>query len=184
MVGILGVMSSMTACTNVAVSGAQAIYNHKSLQDNINDTVMALRATHVLNHPQFDDAKISIATLNSEVLLTGEAPQPWQKERATELVNKVKGVKGVYNYITYSSPASALSQASDAWLTTKVKGKIIASYNIDATRIKVVTEKGKVYLMGTLTPEEAEEVMTIANTTDGVRSVVKLFSYIKLTKTL
>ena len=107
-----------------------------------------------------------------------------KKTQLGELVQKIDGVQQVHNYVAISGSASALSRAADTWLTTKVKSKIIASGDIDATRIKVVTERGTVYLMGTLTPDEADAAVDIASTTDGVTSVVKLFSYMKITKTL
>jgi len=181
---VIIVTGCVTACTNVAVSGAQAIYNHKSLTNNVNDTVIALKATHVLNRPRFKDTNISIAALNSEVLLSGEVPEDWQKEQAGELVKNVDGVKQVYNMLRIAAPASGLSQASDSWVTAKVKSKIIACRDIDATRIKVVTENGTVYLMGALEPDEAEAAVDIASNTFGATSVVKLFSYIKITKNL
>ncbi len=181
---LLVAVNELTACTNVAVSGAQAVYNHKQLTNNVNDTVLALKATHVLNRPRFKDTNISIATLNSEILLSGEVPEAWQKEQAGELVQGVDGVKQVYNKLRVAAPASALSQASDTWITAKVKSKIIACRDIDATRIKVVTENGVVYLMGALEPDEAEAAVDIASNTFGATSVVKLFSYIKITKTL
>lgn len=172
------------ACTNVAVSGAQAAYNHKSLENSINDHVIAFKANHAFNNPNFKGTNISIAVLNREVLLSGEVGESWQKEKAGELIKNIENVSEVYNYLTISGNASSLSQTSDTWLTAKVKSKIIASRDIDATRIKVVSERGTVYLMGVLTPEEAEEAVDIASTTDGVTSVVKLFSYMKITKTL
>jgi osmotically-inducible protein OsmY len=181
---VLLVVGLLSACANVAISGAQAVYNHKALEKNLNDHVIALKATHTLNRPRFKDTNISVAVLNADVLLSGEAPEAWQKEQARELVSKIDGISHLYNLITVSGRASALSQASDTWITAKVKSKIIASYDIDATRVKVVTEKGVVFLMGTVLPEEAEAAADIASTTDGVTSVVKLFSYMKISKTV
>lgn len=168
----------------MALSGAQAVYNHKSIENSISDTVIAFKANHVINHPRFKETNISIAVLNKEVLLSGEVNEPWQKERAAALIANIDGVEHVYNYLAISAPASSLSQAADSWLTTKVKSKIIANRDIDATRIKVVTERGTVYLMGLLTPDEADAAAEIASATDGVTSVVKLVSYMKITKTL
>lgn len=174
----------LTGCANVAMSGAQAIYNHKSLQDNINDHYIAFQANHQINRPAFKGTNISIAVLNSEVLLTGETPEAWQKQQAGERIGQIDGVSHVYNLIALANPSSSLSRASDSWITAKVKSKIIASSDIDATHVKVVTERGTVFLMGQLKPEEAEAAVDIASNTYGVTSVVKLFSYVKITKTL
>jgi osmotically-inducible protein OsmY len=184
LVTVLVIVSLLTSCANVAVSGAQAVYNHKNLQNSINDQYIGLQANHILNHPRFKDTNISVATLNADVLLTGEAPLEWQKKQAGARISDIHGVRHVYNMVVIASPSSAITRVSDTWLTTKVKGKIIASIDIDATHIKVVTENSKVFLMGTLLPEEAEAAVDIASNTDGVTAVVKLFSYIKITRTL
>ena len=182
---VVSMMASlMGACADVAVTGAQAAYNHKSLQKSINDHYITMQATHQLNRPRFKTTNIDIATLNGEVLLTGQAPQEWQKQEAEQRISAINGIKHIYNRISIASPSSSLVRASDAWLTTKVKSKLIASNDLDATRIKVVTERGTVYLMGTLLPEEAEAAVDIASNTDGVTSVVKMFSYMKITKKL
>lgn len=181
---ILLLCALLASCTNVVISGAQAVYNHKSIENSVNDTVIAFKANHVINHPRFKDTNISIAVINKEVLLSGEVNEPWQKSRASELIGKIDGVDHVYNYLAISGPASSLSHVADSWLTAKVKSKIIASREIDATRVKIVTERGTVYLMGIMTPEEAETATDIAKTTDGVTSVVSLVSYMKITKTL
>ena len=47
-----------------------------------------------------------------------------------------------------------------------------------ATKIKVVTEAGVVYLMGLVSQAEAEAATNIARTTSGVTKVVTLFEYI------
>lgn len=175
--------SALTACTNVAMSGAQAAYNHKSLQNNVQDQYITMQAIHVLNRPRFNDANIDIATANREVLLAGQVPKAWQKEEAEQRVAQIPNVDHVFNMLSVSSPASSLVHASDAWITAKVKSKLIASNDVDATRVKVVTERGRVYLMGIVLPEEADAVVDIASNTHGVTSVVKLFSYMRITRT-
>ncbi len=69
LVALLVMASCTTACTNVAISGAQAVYNHKSLENSVNDQLIALKANHAINHPKFKGTNISIAVLNREVLL-------------------------------------------------------------------------------------------------------------------
>ena len=70
-----------------------------------------------------------------------------------------------------------MSRASDSWLTTKVKSKLIAYKDIDSTKIKVVTENGVVYLMGLVFPEEGNRAARVTSETKGVRKVVKVFEY-------
>lgn len=172
----------MAACTDVAVSGAQAAYNHKSIEKKISDQYISMQATHQLNRPRFSNTNVDFATLNGEVLMAGQVPEAWQKTEAEERIKQIEGVTRVYNMLTISSPTSALVRASDAWITAKVKSQMIASGDLDATHVKVVTERGTVFLMGTLLPEEADAAVEIASNTAGVSSVVKMFSYMKITK--
>lgn len=184
-VGLLILLAmSLSSCMNIATTGAQAIYNRRSLEKTWNDQYITMQANQALNYKtnQFKDANISISTYNNEVLLAGQVPEAWQKVKAEQIVKAIPDVKEVYNSITVAGPTSPLTRISDAWLTTKVKGKLIASNDVDATQIKVVTENGTVYLMGIVPPEEAVAAMDIANETEGVQKVVKLFSYMRISK--
>lgn len=178
------VVFAFTSCANMAVTGATAVYNHKSWQKSLGDNYISLQANHVVNRPMYKDTNVSIAVLNSEVLLTGEVPNVELKNDAGARIKDIDGVTRVYNLLTVQGTSSSLTRMSDTWITAKVKSKLIASNELDATQVKVVTENGVVYLMGTLLPEEAAAATDIASNTDGVTSVVKLFSYIKITKTL
>lgn len=180
---VIAMAGMISGCMSVATSGAQAIYNHKSLQENAHDQYVTVRAYQALDSDQFKKANIGISTLNRVVLLTGEVSQAWQKKEAERLVRRIAGVDDVYNWIKVEEPASQFDHLNDSWLTAKVKTKLIASADLDATKIKVITEKGTVYLMGFLKPDEAEEAAQTASHTDGVQKVVKIFSYIKISKT-
>jgi osmotically-inducible protein OsmY len=181
---ILVISLVLQGCSSVAMSGAQAVYNRQSLQKSFSDqyiTVQAYRALHRGPSP-FKDANISVATLNGEVLLAGQTPSEIQRLRAEFLIRRISNVEDVHNVISIAGPSSALKRASDAWITTKVKAKMIASNDLDATQIKVVTENGTVYLMGLLRPSEARAAIDIASETDGVEKVVKFFSYMRISR--
>ena len=95
--------------------------------------------------------------------------------RATEVVREIRGVRRIYNELEISAPSSAMTRTSDAWITTKVKSWLLASSEIEGTRVKVVTEDGVVYLMGLATREEAQRTADTAAGFSGVQRVVKLF---------
>lgn len=168
----------------MAVTGASVVYNRHSLQKNFNDQYIRMKAYQAL-YMKTDELKnthIAISAYRGDILLAGQVPQVWQKNKAAEIVEKIPHVKQVYNLITIDSPSSTLTRLSDAWITTKVKARLIASNDLDASDFKVVTENGTVYLMGTVSPEEANAAVRLASTTDGVEKVVKMFSYLTVTK--
>ena len=73
----------------------------------------------------------------------------------------------------------------NSWLSTRVKTALIAGNPVpgfDATRIKVISSSGTVYLMGNITEAEADEVTEIARNVGGVEKVVKVFNYIDADK--
>ncbi|MBT5876387.1 MAG: BON domain-containing protein, partial [Candidatus Latescibacteria bacterium] len=73
---------------------------------------------------------------------------------------------------------SVISRTNDSWLTTKTKSALSASDKADASRIKVVTENGVVYMMGLLTRAEADAAVEITRQIQGVQKIVKVFEYI------
>lgn len=174
----------LSACADVAVSGAQAVYNHHSIQRNLSDQYITVQAYKKFdkNHALLKDANVSVATFNGEVLLSGQVPEKWQRDKIKDLVLEIPNIEEVHNLITLSNPSSTLTRISDAWITTKIKTKLIASIDLDATAVKVVTENGTVFLMGLVRPSEAEEAVTIASNTDGVNQVVKVFRYLRICK--
>lgn len=174
---------NLQGCVNAAMTGIQAVYNHHSIQKNLNDQYITMKAYHLLHdYDQLKEANISIATYNGEVLLTGQAPKNHQKTQAEHLVSTIHDVKIIHNSISIAAPSSTLTRISDTWLTTKVKAKLLTSGDVDVTKVKVVTENSTVYLMGIITPEEAEVAVDLAKNTDGVAKVMNYFSYLRITR--
>ena len=122
---------------------------------------------------------INVTSYNQVVLVTGEAPTEELRQRIIDIVNGIPKVTKVYNEITIAAPSAFSSRSSDSLITTKVKTKLLTMDNFDGTRVKVVTEKGIVYLMGLLTRDEAERATEVTRRSGGVQKVVKLFQYIK-----
>lgn len=183
-IALSGLMMVLQGCTNMAMSSAQAYYNRHSLEKHLKDHYLAMQAYKNLyvKSDRFKDSHISIAAFNGELLLAGQTPTPEQKSRAEAKVRKISGIKQVYNLVKVASPTSSIIKISDTWITTKIKARFIASDEIDATRIKVVTENGAVYLMGIVDPEEGDAAATLASQVGGVREVVKIFSYLRISK--
>jgi len=130
----------------------------------------------------FKDTNITIATFNDSVLLAGQVHSTWQKQELEKIVQKVAGDRTIYNYLEIANPSSALTHTSDSWITAKIKSQLMAINEIDVTQIKVVTENGTVYLMGIVPPDQAEIAVDVAKDTSGVQSVVKIFSYVRVSK--
>lgn len=168
----------------IAVSGAQAVYDRHNIQKKLDDnytTMQAYRAIY-LKTDKYQNTHVAIATYNNSVIITGQTPESGQKEEITQLVQNLAGERKVYNFSEIASPSSLITRASDTWITSKIKFKLIATNNIDPTKIKVVTENGTVFLMGVIPKADAETAVDIAQHTSGVQGVVKIFSYLEIAK--
>jgi osmotically-inducible protein OsmY len=120
---------------------------------------------------------INITSYNTIVLVTGEAPTESLRRQAIGIVRSVEKVSKVYDEIAIAGPSAITARTSDTILTGKVKAQLFGSKQVQATRIKVVTERGVVYLMGIVPRAEADAAAEIARRVGGVQKVVKLFEY-------
>jgi len=127
--------------------------------------------------PHLEDANINVNSFDGIVLLTGQVSSADLIPIATAQVEPLRNVRKVHNELTVAGKTSLLSRTNDSWLTTKVKSALSASESSDATRIKVVTENGVVYLMGLLTRVEADAAVDITTGVKGVEKIVKVFEY-------
>jgi osmotically-inducible protein OsmY len=127
----------------------------------------------------FDAAHVNVHAYNGVVLLVGQVPTDELKNTATEIAQKTRKVRRVHNELEVAGPVSSLAKANDAWITGKIKSKLLLAESVQSDRVVVVTENGVTYLMGLLTNEEAERAADIARNTSGVRKVVKIFEIIE-----
>jgi len=126
-----------------------------------------------------ENAHINVTSYNLVALVTGEAPSEELRDRIIKIVRDIPKVSHVYNEVTIAAPSAYVSRSSDSLITSKVKTKLLTMENFNGTSVKVVTEKGVVYLMGLQTREEAERATEAARQVGGVQKVVKLFQYIE-----
>ncbi len=119
-----------------------------------------------------------MTSYNTVVLISGETPSEDIRRRIVNVVRNIPKVTHVYDELTIAAPSSILSRSSDSLITSKVKIRLLTLNNFDGTRVKVVTEKGVVYLMGILTRAESDIATGEAQQSGGVQKVVKLFQYV------
>ncbi|MHB0972994.1 MAG: BON domain-containing protein [Thiobacillus sp.] len=177
------VVSQLGGCAAAVVGGAavgtSVALDRRTAGVYVSDQEIELRALARLREtfPQKTD-NISATSYNRQVLLTGQVPDEATRSRATEVVKAIPDVRTVFNELTISGITSLTSDANDVAITSQVKARMLRDENVPATKIKVVTEAGVVYLMGLVSRSEAEAATNIARTTSGVTKVVTLFEYL------
>jgi osmotically-inducible protein OsmY len=127
---------------------------------------------------RFRGANLTIASHNGHVLLAGQVASDELRQRAQDVVNRLEHVRSVHNELSVEGSTSLLARTNDAWLTSKVKAKLVADRVVAADRIKVITENGVVYLMGIVPRKQAEEAVRVTSTVGGVQKIVKVFDYL------
>ncbi|MFA7553787.1 MAG: BON domain-containing protein [Spongiibacteraceae bacterium] len=146
------------------------------LDDQVIETIALVNIDKA--DPALAQAHVVVTSYNGVVLLAGQVQTEEHRQLAAKTVAKINRVRRVHNELTLTGSTSMLARSNDAWITTKVKTKMLGSSDIEGTRIKVVTENGVVFLMGLMNKEEADRASDLARKTAGVQKVVRIFEYI------
>ncbi|MEX2525482.1 MAG: BON domain-containing protein [Gammaproteobacteria bacterium] len=169
----------IAAAVTATATGAAVAVDKRTTGTVIEDQSIELKAKQSLaKHEEIkDNSHINIVSYNTVVLVTGEATTEAIRDQIIETVRDVPKVSHVHNEISIAAPNSLMARSSDSLITSKVKTRLLAAKDVDGYNIKVVTDKGAVYLMGLISREEAERATDVVRRTGGVQKVVKLFQY-------
>lgn len=161
----------------VAVSTIDIAKDQRSFGKLLDDNVIEANIfKDIVTDPALDGSThISTVVVNGVVLLTGEVANNQQKFRASEIANSYQGVDQVVNQLELLGKTSLTSRTNDTLITAKVKTELIRDKGIDSSSIKVVTERGVVYLLGIVTPAEGDAAIALIKQVGGVVRIVKIF---------
>lgn len=144
----------------------------------VEDEGIELRAGARLREKLGNRANINVTSYNRNVLLTGQVADEATRSEASAILAGVPNVRGVSNETEIAGVSSLTQRSSDSLITSKVKARLLDSQRVSANHVKVVTETGKVFLMGLLTEAEAKAAKEIAAATGGVSRVVAIFEIV------
>ena len=177
----LPLVAQLTGCAAAAgagiATGAVVANDRRTTGTFIDDQIIEFKVAERLrqNSELWDQSHVNASSFNNMVLLTGETPTEDYKARIASLAAGIPKVRGVHNEIAIAAPSSLVARSSDGWVTTKVKTTLLTEMQLDATRVKVITEKGVVYLMGLVSSDEADRATDLTRRVGGVERVVRLF---------
>lgn len=175
----VGTLASMQGC--IALLGGAAVAGGLSLNDRrtggtqIEDQSIELKSGGRLREAIGDKGHINVTSYNRIALLSGEVPTDDDKAAAEKAVQGIEGVTNVVNELEVGPNSTISTRSSDTVITTRVKSALIDAKDIQASAIKVVTERGNVYLMGRVTEREATRAADIARAQPSVLKVVRVF---------
>ena len=162
-----------------AVVGTAAVAtDRRSAGAQLDDEVIEDKSGLAIAERFKDGYHVNITSFNGIVLLTGEVPSTSGKTDIEQLVRANPKVRAVQNELLVGPVTSFKARSDDTLITSKVKARFVEAGKFQINYVKVVTERGIVYLMGMVKRDEGDAAAEIARTTEGVQRVVKVFEYI------
>ena len=161
----------------VTVSAGVAI-DRRTAGAQLEDESIQLRAASALGERLAANANITVTSYNRQVLVTGEVPDAASKQAVEQAVSQFENVSRVFNELAVMNASTLAQRGFDAYLTARIKVALVDARGLTVTAFRIVTERGTVYLMGRVTPLEAERATALVRQIGGVRRVVRLFEII------
>ncbi|HZQ61122.1 MAG TPA: BON domain-containing protein [Casimicrobiaceae bacterium] len=178
----VGTGALLSACVPLVLGGAVAggalvAADRRSAGAQLDDEAIELKIANNVraNHPS---AHVNVTSYNGVVLLTGEVPDQAARDGVANIARSTDRVRSVQNDLVVGPPSSLGDRSNDTLITSKVKARFVEANEFPANNVKVVTERGVVYLMGIVSRQEADAAARLAANTSGVVRVVRLFEYV------
>ena len=173
------VLTGLSGCAPLIVGGAVmtgvVATDRRTAGTQLEDEAIELKVASAVRQNLGDRVHLNVTSFNRQVLLSGEATAAADRERAEKLAQSQENVKAVVNDLAVMAPSSLTQRTKDTVTTSQIKAAFIDAKDLQSNSIKVVTERGIVYLMGRVTQREAKRATDIARGIGGVAKVVRVF---------
>ena len=173
LVALLSGCAAAVVGTGIAV-GAMVATDRRTSGAQLEDETIELKSSNAIKGALGDKAHVNITSYNRRVLLTGEASSTNDKVFIEKTVMKVENVQSIVNDIAIMPTSDLTRRSEDAVITGKIKASLLEMHGLQANVVKVVTERGVVYLLGKVTPAELENATKVARGVSGVLKAVRV----------
>ena len=161
-----------------AVMTGMVATDRRTTGSQLEDEGLELKVGSAIRQELGDSVHLNVTSFNKRVLMTGEVRTQALKERAEKLAQSQENIQSVVNDLAVAPPSSLMQRSKDTVITSQVKAAFIDAKDLQVNSIKVVTERGIVYLMGRVTAREAKRASDIVRGIGGVVKVVRVFETI------
>ena len=151
--------------------------DQRSTGAQLDDQTIEIKIATTVGGKWGNEVHLNATSYNGIVLLTGEAPSTIVQDEITKIAKSTDRVRSVQNEMVIGPVTDLSARTNDTYITSKVKTRLLEDEKFKALYVKVVTERGVVYLMGIMSREDGTQAAQIAATTAGVARVVKVFEY-------
>ena len=179
---IFSLLSQISGCAVALFAGAAGTTavvasDRRDLDTQVADHELEKTIQHDLNHePSIaNQAHINVVSYNRRILLVGQAPTQYLRNKVVQMASENPDLVDLYDEIRITPTSNTAQRTQDAWLTTKLKTRMLADKELDGHQVKIFTENGEVFLMGMLTEKERKIALTIARNMGGVKKVIEIF---------
>lgn len=163
------------------VGTALSATDRRSTGTQVEDQSIELKAANRVGEAVGDRGHVNVTSYNRTVLITGEVASEADRLAVEKALGGIEQVRATVNELAVMGHSSLTARSNDAYLTSKVKAAFIDAKDLQMNTLKVVTERGTVYLMGRVTEREASRAADVARGQSGVGKVVKVFELISET---
>jgi osmotically-inducible protein OsmY len=178
-VAAAAVALSLGGCAALVVGGAVATgmvaIDRRTTGVQLEDQSIELKALTRIRETVGERGHVNVTSYNRMVLITGEAASEADRTALEQTIAKIENVRSTVNELAVMGASSLTARSNDTLLTSKVKASFVDAKDLQANALKVVTERGVVYLMGRVTEREANRAADVARGVAGVAKVVKVF---------
>jgi osmotically-inducible protein OsmY len=171
--------ATLGGCAAVLVGGAVGtalvVTDRRTAGVQLEDQNIELKSLTRIREAVGDRGHVNVTSFNRMALITGEVPTEADRVAVEQAIARIENVRSTVNDLAVMGSSSLTARSNDTILTSKVKATFVDAKDLQATAVKVVTERGTVYLLGRVTEREASRAVELARGIAGVQKVVRVF---------
>jgi osmotically-inducible protein OsmY len=171
--GTLGGCAALAV--GAAAGAALVVVDRRTAGVQLEDQNIELKSLTRVREVLGDRGHVNVTSYNRMALITGEVPTEADRTAVEQAIARIENVRSTVNDLAVMGSSSLTARSNDTILTSKVKATYVDAKDLQATAVKVVTERGTVYLLGRVTEREAARAVELARGITGVQKVVRVF---------
>ena len=174
---------TLAACAPIVVGGAMVggglmMVDRRTSGAQVEDQTIEFKGSSAVSQVLGERGHVNLTSYNRMLLITGEVPTEADRKAVEQAASRVENVRSTLNELAVMASSTYTARSNDTLITSKVKASFVDAADLQANALKVVTERGVVYLMGRVTEREAKRAADLTRSITDVKKVVRVFEII------